>query len=253
MVIHRLGHHSGRYDNPKVAQGFTVVRKNCTLATHTEFANDQRYRALDNAAHAAGWGCWQHPERGYDDLAITWDQEHWKRLATEQRKLSNIPTWSTDGQPRAPFCAVAMQLSSIKDGTRWGVITMHTPSYVAVWGGWRPPSSRTKQYDDGIKNLAIWIRELRRKWKNTGLIVAADWNAPLEQPWFRTYLEKTMPTPWKVMAANAKAPAYPDTHDNRCIDWAMHGPKVVKRGNAFTRTVPDSDHKSIFYAVTRVK
>jgi hypothetical protein len=75
----------------------------------------------------------------------------------------------------------------------------------------------------------------------------------VEQRWFRAYLEKGMPASWKVMGPNPKPPTYPDTHDNRCIDWPMLGPKVAKRNKAYTRMVPDSDHKAVFYSVARVK
>ena len=250
--VQRLCHHSGRFDDKDVISGFKTVARSCTLATHTELANNARAAKMKAAAKEAGWGFYQDNRHGYDDLAFTWDQDAWKRLDTASKKLSEIPTWSTEGEPRAPFCAVAMHLEALNDHTHWAVITMHTPSHVAIWDKWRPSSSRTRQYQDGMKTMATWVRQLRNQWRGSRLILAADWNAPMEQPWFRSYLEKTMPAQWKVMAANDQLPNYPDTHDNRCIDWAMVGPKVRKRAKAVARKVPDSDHKALFYQVSRV-
>src|SRR3954467_1500517 len=102
-MAHKLAHHSGRFDNNLVAQGFEKTRRGCSFASWTEFGSDKRAAALKEVARQAGWGMFQNNAHGFDDLAFTWDKKRWRLLDTAGKQLSDIKTFSTEGHPRPPL------------------------------------------------------------------------------------------------------------------------------------------------------
>src|SRR4051812_47797934 len=230
----------------RVREGFDAVSPHASVIAHTEFANDTRASILKTAATKAAWGFFQNNVKPYDECCFTWDTKVWRHLDDAARVISAVPWYSAStGHQMAEFTAVAVLLEHQGDGSRWVLVTLHTPSHVAVWGGWRPSSNRLRCYHDGITDLGRWVTVLDKKWPQHAMVVTADWNAPCEQPWFRNYLEAHFPVPFKVAAPNTSHPPYPDTHDSRCIDWAVLGGNVAKYQNARTLKVPDSDHLTV--------
>jgi hypothetical protein len=252
MVIHKLAHHSGRYDNHAIEQAFAQVSAKSSVISHTEFANDARAKRLKAAAGKAGWGFAQQNTKPYDECCFTWDNAAWELVDTAWKTLSTIPWYSgSTGNKMPDFTAFSVFLRHKTSKEQWIFVTTHTPSHVAVWTGFRPPSNRVKCYQDGVKTLGQWVGELDKKWRQSGIVVAADWNAPCEQKWFRSYLEKNFAAAMHVMEPNTKAPTYPDTHDTRCIDWAILGGGTARRGVSSALKVADSDHKTLLYSVSR--
>jgi|SRR5262245_6524269 len=251
----RMAHHSGRYDKMQVAKAFGEYTKNATFVAHTEFANEKRKKMLADACSKAGWGMFSPREGPYDECCFTWDTAKWEFVESAQKIISNIIWYSAStGNPMPRFTAVAVLMRHKATGELWAFLTCHTPSHVTTWTGFRPlTSNRVKCYRDGIKNLGKWVESLVKKWKPVATVVTADWNAPCEQKWFRDWLEAQFPKPFRVMGPNAGVgqKRYPDTHDSRCIDWAVLGPGAKKKGQAVARRVSDSDHKTLFFTLQK--
>lgn len=248
-----MGHHSGRYDNFAVTAGFAALRDRCSILSHTEFANNRRSGELKQAVDKAGWEMWQRNTSPYDETCFTWNKSIWRKLRGTAVVISDVPWYSASTGNRMPrFTASAVLLEHQGDGAKWAFITCHTPSHIATWHGFRPSSSnRVECYHDGTKNLGKWVEILTKAWEQNGLVVAADWNAPVEQKWFRDYLEGRFPERYAVCGPNDDG--YPDTHDARCIDWAILGGNVRRVGPTETYQVPDSDHHSAVFALDKKK
>jgi hypothetical protein len=75
-----LAHHSGRYDNMRVREGFDAVSPHASVIAHTEFANNTRASILKTAATKAAWGFFQNNVKPYDECCFTWDTKVWRHL-----------------------------------------------------------------------------------------------------------------------------------------------------------------------------
>lgn len=239
-----LAQHSSRYDGGNLRDGFRKTASYCTVAAFTEMGNDERGATLKDEANQSGWGYWRPDQWGPDECALVFKKATWVLEDKAVKQLTDIRWTGDDDQENRPLFANAALLRHQSAGKRLLYSYAHMPSHVFTCSdGWYD-NSKAKAYKDGCPTWASWLQSLDKQWPQTAIVASADWNMDMACEAARKYLESVFPDNWKVAGKNESGTAWPDTHDDRTLDWFVLGGAVSKTDPIVSYAMPDSDHKT---------